>query len=287
MTIQEALEKAKRLARERAESMPDYGREAAAPAAPAAMRKKQRVALDLVPAAKLRFDAIPFDERICEEKRILVGNDNGDRVTAVASDSYRILRTRLSHRMKAKGWTALGITSPGPGEGKSVTSVNLAISLAKEKNRNIFLVDVDLRSPSVCPYLGVMPKTEITRYFSGEVGPEALFFSIGLDNLVVAGGTAGTAQSSELLASGRLDALIGYIKGLDPESLIIMDLPPVLNTADVLVIAPYIDSVLLVAAVGQTRRESLASAVDVLAEFPLAGLVLNRSAEAVIEYYGA
>jgi Mrp family chromosome partitioning ATPase len=61
----------------------------------------------------------------------------------------------------------------------------------------------------------------------------------------------------------------------------------VLNTADVLVVAPSIDAVLIVASVGKTRRDSLASAVDVLSPFEVAGLVLNRSQETVGDYYGS
>jgi Mrp family chromosome partitioning ATPase len=189
--------------------------------------------------------------------------------------------------MKSKNWTTLGVTSPGPEEGKSVTALNLALSLARDKNRNIFLLDLDLRSPRICSYLGIRPKTEIWTYFAGSSSADQLLFSIGVDNLALAGGVFSTSASSELLGTGRLEELIAYIRTIDPNGLILFDLPPVLNTADVLVVAPSIDAVLIVASVGKTRRDSLASAVDVLSPFEVAGLVLNRSQETVGDYYGS
>src|SRR5215510_10675773 len=61
----------------------------------------------------------------------------------------KVLRTQVLKRMTAKGWNALAVTRPGLGEGKTLTSINLAISLAREVNHTVLLVDLDLRSPSV------------------------------------------------------------------------------------------------------------------------------------------
>jgi len=234
MTIQDALEKAKRLSRERAS--PATGGYAPDTSA-SAIRKRRRLEPESASLVRLNFEPIAYNQVICEENRILIPNEGDERLTAVASDSYRMLRTRLMHRMKSKSWTILGVTSPGPEEGKSVTALNLALSMAREKKRNVFLIDLDLRSPSLCPYLGIEPSTEITRFFDNEVEAEQLFFSIGVDNLAVAGGLISTSQSSELLSNGRLEGLIAYVKSLDPEALLVIDLPPVLNTADVLVAA--------------------------------------------------
>src|SRR4029079_13377418 len=68
--------------------------------------------------------------------------------------AYKVLRTQVSQRMRQKGWRTLAVTSPGVGEGKTVTAINLSISLALEANQTVLLVDADLRRPSVHTYFG-------------------------------------------------------------------------------------------------------------------------------------
>ncbi len=127
---------------------------------------------------------------------------------------------------------------------------------------------------------------EIVRFLTGEVGPESVFFSIGVENLSLAGGLMGTDESSDLLATGRIEQLFDYIRSIASHPLILVDLAPVLSTADVLVVAPRVDATLLVVAQGKTRRDSLGRTVELLSEYTVAGVVLNRSRELLSEYYG-
>ena len=286
MTIQEALERAKRLAREKALQGADAGANDAAPskADPREASKRQG---DRPKAQPVRLDLhrLNYDAASCELNHILAPDDGTGWLNAAAVDAYGMVRARMAQKMKANNWWKVGITSPGPGEGKTVTALNLALSVARERNANVFLLDLDLRNPSVCRYLGVKPQIEITRFFSGEIPLERLFFSIGVDNLAVAGGLSSTSKSSELLSSGRVDRLIDGIRVIDPNCLVIVDLPPVLHAADALVVADSVDAIMMVASVGVTRRDSLTNALEVLSAHPLAGLVLNRSDEMVTDYY--
>lgn len=223
------------------------------------------------------------DPSAIQDYRILIGHNPG---LAAASDAYRILRTRLSSRLTTHGWNSLAVTSAGPGDGKSVTVLNLGLAFASERKRNIFLLDLDLRKPSLCQYLGVQPRSGIGQYLGGEAELPSIFFSIGVDNLVLAGGLTHYQHSAELLGGERMGQLLTHIANLDPNALIIADLPPLLSVADALVVAPQLSSTLLVVAEGGTRREGLARAREVLAGMPLAGIVLNHSTEAVNHYYG-
>lgn len=281
MTIFDALEKAKQLRKER-EASGGFK----APALRSAQASEGSRATSAAAPVKLpEFVRIDYDLRTCAENRILVPDDKGP-FKPGASDAYSMLRTRLLQRARANDWTTLAVTSPGPDEGKSVTALNLALSIAREKNNNVFLLDLDIRNPSLCRYLGIAPKLDIVRYFTGEVGPEAVFFSIGVENLVLAGGLMSAEQSSDLLANGRMEQLFDYIKSVASHPLIIVDLAPVLSTADVLVVAPKVDATLLVVGQGKTRRDSLARTTELLSEYTLAGVVLNRSQEMISEYYG-
>lgn len=282
MTILEALEKAKKLRKEREAS----GFVNAAMPGSLHAPKGARVEFDAPKVRPPEFVRIDYDARTSAENRILVPDDQGPAQSG-ASDAYNMLRTRLLQRARASGWTSIAITSPGADEGKSVTALNLALSIAREKHNSVFLLDLDIRNPSICRDLGISPKVEIVRYFTGEVGPEAVFFSIGAENLFLAGGLLSAEQSSDLLANGRLEQLIAYIRTIASQPLIIVDLAPVLSTADVLVVAPKVDATLLVVAQGKTRRDSLATTIELLSDYTVAGLVLNRSQELLSEYYGS
>ncbi|WP_457818880.1 tyrosine-protein kinase family protein, partial [Staphylococcus aureus] len=60
-----------------------------------------------------------------------------------------------------RNWTVLAVTSPGPGEGKSVTSINLALNFAREGSRSVYLIDLDMRHPTICRYLGIQPPHDL------------------------------------------------------------------------------------------------------------------------------
>lgn len=232
------------------------------------------------------FPRLEYSLEACAVNRIIVP-DNEARLIQAASPPYRMLRTRILQRCRTNQWSRLALTSPGPGEGKSVTAINLALSIAREGNHDVFLIDLDMRNPSTCRYLGVTPPAEVVSYFAGTAEARDIFFTLGIENLTVAGGTTPTNRASELLATTRLEELFDYIGRISANPLVILDLPPVVNTDDALVVAPKIDAIMLVVAEGRTRREGLSRAIELLTDFPLAGIVLNRTSESVgSEYYG-
>jgi Mrp family chromosome partitioning ATPase len=229
---------------------------------------------------------LPIDSDACVENRILISDDGGS-VNSTAAASYRMLRTRVLQRARANGWHIIGITSPGAGEGKTITGINLALSIAREKNNHVFLIDLDLRNPKVCRYIGVDPVVEINDLFEKSAKPDDLFFSIGVENLSIVGTRTGTGSSSEMLAAGKIELLFDYIHSISSDPLILVDLPPILSTDDALVMAPKMDACMLVVSEGKSRRDSTAKAIDVLEEFTIAGIVLNKSSELLSDYYSS
>lgn len=290
MSIVDAIRRAKQLGRER---------EAGMARPQPAENPRVEIDADIHPAKHLdipepvvsvprpEFPELPFNLRICTEKHIIVPGID-EEMSQKASPSYRMLRTRLLQRCRNNRWSTLAITSPGPGEGKSVTSINLAISIAREGNHDVFLIDLDMRNPSVCRYLGITPKHDVTDFFSGNVAANDVFFGIGVERLTLAGGTLGTTHASELLATDHLEQLLAYIRSISSNSLVLIDLPPIVNTDDALIVAPRVDATVLVVSEGITKRDSLDRAIGLLADFKVAGVVLNRTNESVgSEYYGS
>jgi Mrp family chromosome partitioning ATPase len=281
MTILEALERAKRI---RAEKTRDGVEVQSADTAPATRRKKLEV-MPSAPAVALDFAQLSIDPAVCARNRVLVSGLSGHPQAHIV-DAYRMVRTRLRRWMGAEQSPGLGVVSAGPDEGKSVTSINLALAFAREKKQNVFLLDLDLRNPSLCRYLGASPPAEIGSYLAGGTRAEDIFFTTGIDNLVLAGSLSSHDNSSELLGGDALAALFAYIRKTDPQALILVDLPPLLQSADALIVAPHLTAALLVVADGITRRDQLDRATELLAGMTVAGVVLNRSREGVEDYYG-
>jgi protein-tyrosine kinase len=207
-------------------------------------------------------------------------------LTDPVAEPYKILRTKVLQRMRANNWRSLAITSPTEGCGKTLTSINLAISIAREVNQTVLLADLDLKRPQVHRYLTSQEIPGISDYLVKETPvPEILFNPKGIDRLVVLPGHSSVTHSSEMLSSPRMVSLIGEMKSRYPSRLVLLDMPPVLACDDVLAFSPYVDAVLLVAVDGETDEEDLARATALLDKMNLLGIVLNKSADRQTPYY--
>ena len=290
MTIQDALERAKLLRTSREGSAHARPERPRAPEQDVATLPAHREAVPAEPAGPAvhysDLERVSFDAEACERFNVLV---TGEQLanSAQAAAAYRLMRGRILLKVKAAGgWSCVGISSPGPGEGKTVTTLNLAISIAREKQRMVYLLDLDMRNPSMCQRAGFQPPRALAQYFTEGLSPESVLYQTDVDHLVVAGNLQAVPNASELLASPRLDELIKYIRRRSPGAIIFIDLPPVLSTDEALVVAPRTDAMFLVVAEGITRRDGLAKASDVLSDFTVAGIIMNRSSEGMgADYY--
>jgi protein-tyrosine kinase len=269
--IEQALEKGRAAQQQRPKT-----RRASADSARTAERREQAAAID--PSSRILAQSMSVDPRGCRDNRVLLGDTaDGD---AAATAAYRILRTRLLHRARIENWTTIAVTSACANDGKTLTAINLALSMAREKSREIVLLDLDMRNPSVCRVLGVHPPYDLGVHLEKGEGERELFFSVGSDNLLIAGSDSPMQRASELLSSSRFDDLLGMIRTGTVNPVILIDLPPLLLTDDALVVAPKVDAVLVVACQGATGRADLSKALNLLSEFTIAGVVLNRADDA-------
>jgi protein-tyrosine kinase len=192
--------------------------------------------------------------------------------------AYKILRTRLLRRLTAEHWTWIALTSAKAGEGKTLTSINLAVTLAQEPNTHVCLVDLDLPRPQVAAQLGIRCERGLGEYLLGEAEALEVIYSCWSPNLLVIPNSRPFDYSSEMLASPRMLDLLRVIETELPQHIVIFDMPP-LTSDDALAFAPRVDGVLLVVAEGQTERSAVAKSKELLAEMNLIGVVLNHSAE--------
>ena len=235
-------------------------------------------ALSIVPPQRRAHSAAPArtfvrDRETLRQRRVIFPDEE-----SLAGDAYRMLRTQLLQRVRQRGARVIGVASPADGDGKTLTSVNLALALAAEPNQTILLVDMDLRRPNVASLLGIPEARGVESVLRGEIAvDEALWRPEGRDRLAIMPAAPLGASSSELLAGERTRAFLQEIRSRYPDRLVVLDLPPVLLTDDVLTLAPLLDGILLVIAEQRTRREDLQRAQTLLAGVPQLGSVLNRA----------
>jgi Mrp family chromosome partitioning ATPase len=229
----------------------------------------------------LDFDKLEWvepDAMLLEDNRIVMDD------RAPASAGYKVLRTRVLQRMRRNGWKTLGVTGTCPGEGKSLTAINLAVNCAWHVTTSVVLVDMDLRNPTLHRYLGIDTRYGILDYLNGDAPLERVAVRPGIERLAVVMNDRAVSNSSELLSSPEAADLVEHVKRGD-DRVAIFDLPPVFAGDDVLAFAPLVDAVLLVLAQGSTKRTSLVALRELLQSINVIGAVLNRSSERVAPYY--
>jgi capsular exopolysaccharide synthesis family protein len=207
-------------------------------------------------------------------RRVIAGLDNDDRV-----EPYRQLRTQLLKTMHDNRWNTLAVTSAHEGAGKSLTSTNLAISISRDMNHTVLLVDLDLRTPTVHEKLNMPVEHALIDYLTGDTSLEDVLAYPGYQRLVVVPGRSLGKFSSEVLSSPQMSRFMSEVCGTyDPSRIIIFDLPPLLRNDDALLFTPSVDATLLVVEDGVTTNEQLEHALSLLeGRANLIGTILNKA----------
>lgn len=224
--------------------------------------------------------AVQLDPGFIARNRCLAYTDD-----ARETEAYRILRTRILHRTRSSGSNTILVTSALPGEGKTLTAINLAITFAREFQHTVMLVDGDLRKQNVHKYLGCAGEKGLIDYLADGVPFSELIAWPGIEKMTLVSGGRPYQESAEILGSPRMKELIPDIKGRYSDRYIIFDAPPILTGADVLTFAPLVDQIIVVVEAGKTSMDVVRKALQFLPQEKILGLVLNRSLSAQPAYY--
>ena len=217
------------------------------------------------------------------ESKQIVSHDVAD----PRSRSFDILRTQVLQTMDVKSWQLLGVTSPTAACGKTVTSVNLALSIARQSERSVLLVDMDLQKPSVAATLGLKSNQGLMSVLAGKttLANSIIQTRIGNQKLLVLPCEASTVNSSEWMASRSMSALLHEIKRDFRAHTVILDLPPILLSDDVISVLPQVDSVLFVVAAGKSTAQEIKECNKHLKSAEIVRVVLNKAQDATPTYY--
>jgi hypothetical protein len=227
-------------------------------------------------AEPLALPKLAIDRAKLRTRKVVFAEDS-----SAAARAYRMLRAQVLHRVRASGLGAIGIVSSASGEGKTLTAVNLALSLAADPNHNVTLIDLDLRRPSVAATLGVNPPLGLDTWLTAPEHPVAsvLYGLEGLDRLSLVPTVAPMVAAAEALAGNRTRDLIETVRSAESRRVLVVDLPPALLSDHVLTVAPLLDGFVLVVTEGQTLRDDVERVFELLGRERIIGTVLNRSSD--------
>jgi len=195
---------------------------------------------------------------------------------SVAAEQYRTLYYRLERMREMRPMKIIAVASARPGEGKTLTTVNLALTAARANGeRRIVLVDADLRRGQAATLLGVKSKPGLAELLAGEgeVRQAVRRFKSTSLALIPAGHVPD--EPTSLLAGKRMKRMLAKLRECFDE--IYIDLPPILPFADCSILAPQSDGVVLVIRANTTPHRQISQALEQLAGAPMIGCVLNGS----------
>jgi protein-tyrosine kinase len=193
--------------------------------------------------------------------------------SSLEAQQYANLRTLILLALRGSPSRVVVVTSATPGEGKSVTATNLAVSIARHTKTRVVLVDADLRTPCVDRLLDVPNLPGLADYLGDTAALHEVLRSSPVEGLVVLPAGRPTTSPTLLLTSPRLPSLVTALRERFAD--IIIDSGPVLSLADSHVLASQADGVLFVVRAGRTRRELARDAIQRLHGSRILGLVLN------------
>ena len=236
--------------------------------------------------------AAAFDMLAAKAQSVTLKRDHLRKHRILTEDSdpavhtaYKMLRTRITQRMRANKWQSLAVTSAAPADGKSLTAINLALSIASDVNHTVVLVDLDMRHSTIARYLGLPVDVGISDVIGRGHSLESALVRTELERLLILPNVHVETDSSELISSPEMAQLGRRLVRDDPARIVIYDLPPVLSADDMIAFNPYVDAVLFVLSERLTERADVLRARELLDECNLIGTVLNRSDQKTAAYY--
>ena len=202
---------------------------------------------------------------------------------SIAAESYRTLRTNIQYSSFDKEYRVIVVTSSEPGEGKSTTAGNLALSMAQD-NKKVILIDCDLRKPSIHKKFKISNLVGLSDVI---VGKEELTKGVHRynKNLVILTSGKLPPNPSEMLSSKTMSSLLESLK--ETFDYIILDTPPVQAVTDSQILSTKADGTILVVRAERTKKESVQNAVNLLKKVNanIIGTVLNGVDGSRNKYY--
>ena len=202
------------------------------------------------------------------------------------AEQFKILRTNILFPLTGSPPRSILVTSSGPGEGKTFTAANLAISIALNVNRHVLLIDADMRRPQLHKRFGFGSVPGLSDYLAeGRLLP-SLLLKTKVDKLTLLAAGLPPDNPAELIGAERMSSLLAEVTNRYPDRIVVIDAPPPTLAAETGVLARQVDGILVVVRYGSTRRDDLADLVAKVGEKKILGSIVNYIENPASRYYG-
>lgn len=208
------------------------------------------------------------------------------------SDQFRVIKRPLIANAIGRGAAPIRhgnlimVTSALPGEGKSFTSLNLAISIAAELDHTVMLVDADVARPSVLRMLGLPPGPGLLDVLEHKTDLAEVLLRTNIDKLTVLPSGNPHPRATELLASDAMRDLLDDMATRYPDRIVIFDSPPLLLTTESRVLASHMGQIVVVVSADRTLQSDVQHALATIENCPVKMMVLNRARGVPMGGYG-
>lgn len=205
---------------------------------------------------------------------------------SMEAEQFKMLRSNILFPVSGQPPRSILVTSAMPGEGKTFVAANLAVSIARNINEHVLLIDCDLRKSSLHTRFGYKNVQGLSEYLSRNISLESLLLKTKIEKLTLLPGGKIPDNPSELLSSEAMKKMLIEVRERYNNRIIIIDSPPPQLTAETNVIARQVDGILIVVKYGGTKREMVREMIAKLGKEKVLGVVFNWLSKRATSYYG-
>lgn len=202
-----------------------------------------------------------------------------------AAEQYKKMRARILKSTGNGFQNSIVVTSSEMGEGKTITAINLAATLANVIDYTVLLVDADLRNPSIHKYLGIEPRQGLSEYLEGKANLPDVLIKTGIGKLVLLPAGSVPENPAELLSSEKMKNLVYDLKTRYKDRYIILDSSPILLTAESLSLCSFVDGIIFVVHAAHTPEKSAEKAISLIKGHNILGVVFNNAPHFLVKNY--
>ncbi|MBI4684852.1 MAG: polysaccharide biosynthesis tyrosine autokinase [Nitrospirae bacterium] len=196
---------------------------------------------------------------------------------SLAAEQYKKMRAQILKATDNGVLNTIMVASSDMQEGKTITAINLAVTMASAVDYTVLLVDADLRNPSIHKYLGIKPEYGLSDYLAGKVKISDVLIKPGIGNLIVLPAGEPPQNPAELLSSERMKNLVQELKVRYKDRYVIFDSSPILLTADSLSLCNFLDGILFVIQAAHTSEKTATKALSLIKGHNVLGIVFNNA----------